>query len=90
MSDNVSILLNNGDATFQTAVTYGTGERPEALYAIDLDNDTDIDIVTANHDGASFSVLRNWSNGTFDRFPTLRPTLDPSSLLNMIEMFCDK
>jgi hypothetical protein len=36
-TNNVSILLNNGDATFQAPVDYGAGEGPYSVFSIDLD-----------------------------------------------------
>jgi len=47
-SDNVSVLLNNGDGTFQAAVNYGAGDQPYSVFAVDLDGDGDNDLAVAN------------------------------------------
>ncbi len=47
-SGTVSILLNNGDGTFQAAVNYGAGDNPHSVFAVDLDGDGDNDLAVAN------------------------------------------
>ena len=37
--DSVSVLLNQGDGTFQAAMTYPVGNRPLSLIAADLNGD---------------------------------------------------
>jgi hypothetical protein len=34
LSHNVSVLLNNGDGTFQWAVDYGAGSYPASVFAV--------------------------------------------------------
>ena len=46
--DNVSVLLGNGDGSFQSAVNYGTGSRPLSVAIGDLNGDGDLDLVTAS------------------------------------------
>ena len=58
-SNNVSILLNNGNATFQAAFNYGVGARPMWIFAADLDGDGDSDLVTVNTDSDNISILKN-------------------------------
>jgi hypothetical protein len=62
-SDNVSILLGNGDGTFQAAQNYTTGAIPESLAVGDFNGDGKLDIVTANAD--DLSVLPGNGDGTF-------------------------
>lgn len=68
--DTVSVLLNLGDGTFATHVTWPTGIRPTRLVIGDLDQDGDLDLVTAN-EGApgaqlgTVSVLRNTGEAAF-------------------------
>jgi hypothetical protein len=49
---SVSILLGNGDGTFQAAVNYAAGEAPFALAVGDFNGDGHADLVVANN-GAS-------------------------------------
>src|SRR5262249_15620400 len=44
----VSILLGNGDGTFQSAQNFGTDYYPRSIAVGDFDNDNTLDIVTAN------------------------------------------
>src|SRR5262249_23187370 len=52
----VSVLLGNGDGSFQPARTYALGMRPEAMVAGDFNGDGVPDLVTA-HFGGTLSVL---------------------------------
>ena len=61
-SNNVSILRNNGEGTFQTKADYGTGSAPVSVFCADLDRDSDLDLAVANGD---ISILKNNEDGTF-------------------------
>ena len=68
----VSVLLGNGDGTFQAATTYGTGGYFAASVAIaDFNNDGRPDLVVANQEADSeepsggVSILLGNGNGTF-------------------------
>jgi len=45
---SVSVLLNNGDATFQPKLDYKTGGSPLSVAVGDLNNDREPDLATAN------------------------------------------
>ena len=64
-SDNVSILLNNGDGTFQSTFNYAVGVAPHSVFSTDLDGDGDDDIATANNYSNNVSILLNNGDGTF-------------------------
>jgi hypothetical protein len=64
-TDTVSVLLNNGDGTFQNHIEYPTGRFPFGVVAGDFDGDGNEDLVTANHDDHTVSVLLANPNGSF-------------------------
>src|SRR5207245_595317 len=67
-SNTVSVLLGNGDGTFRPADnqhTYAVGRFPDAIATGDLLNDSVQDIVTANGDDGTVSVLLGRGDGTF-------------------------
>jgi CubicO group peptidase (beta-lactamase class C family) len=66
VSDSVSVMLNNGDGTFQLpAVNYGADDNPQSVFCGDLDNDNDIDLAVANFSSGNVSILLNSGDGTF-------------------------
>jgi hypothetical protein len=60
----VSVLLNNGNGTLATPVTYAVGGSPTAVALGDVTGDGNLDVVTANANG-TVSVLPDLGNGTF-------------------------
>jgi hypothetical protein len=65
LSNTVSVLLGNGDGTFQTAVNYGTGTGPEALAVADFNADGKLDIAVTNTSSNTVSILLGNGDGTF-------------------------
>ncbi len=73
-NNQVLILLGNGDGTFQTPVSYPTGNKPVALLAQDFDGDGQPDLAVVNQaDGTVTIILGNKVNnvqtGTFGTPP---------------------
>ncbi len=64
-SDNVSVLLNQGDGTFATAVAYTAGNGPVSVAIGDLDGVNGPDLAVANVSSDDVSVLLNQGDGTF-------------------------
>jgi hypothetical protein len=61
----ISVLLGNGDGTFQPGVYQPTGTVPLSVAIGDLNGDGHSDLAVANHVGGNISVLLGRGNGTF-------------------------
>jgi len=78
--NNVSLLLGNGDGTFQPAVNYAVGSNPYAIAVGDLNQDGNLDLVVANNGSYFVSILLGNGDGTFQpavnySVPSCCPTL---------------
>ena len=79
-SGNVSILLGNGDGTFQAAVNFDAGmAKPSSLAAGDFNNDGKPDLAVFQP-GSAVSILLGNGNGTFQAPKTLALTALSSQL----------
>jgi hypothetical protein len=65
LSNNVSVLLGNGEGVFATAVNYPTGKTPQSVAVGDFNGDLMPDLVVANFDDSNVSVLLGNGLGTF-------------------------
>ena len=85
-TDQVSILLGNGDGSFQTAVNYGVGDEPVSVAIGDLDEDNAPDLVVANENNDNVSILMGNGDGTFqtgwDAYVPGRPSFVAMADLN--------
>ncbi|MDZ4755110.1 MAG: FG-GAP-like repeat-containing protein, partial [Phycisphaerae bacterium] len=63
----ISILMNNGNATFAAPVAYAAGSTPSSVAVADLSGDGAPDLAVANggFNGSTASILINNGNGTF-------------------------
>jgi dienelactone hydrolase len=72
----VSVLLGNGDGTFQPFVDYATAAEPNAVAIGDFNRDGKLDVATANFGsfgGKTVSILLGNGDGTFQphvEYPT--------------------
>ncbi|MGD9850979.1 MAG: FG-GAP-like repeat-containing protein [Nitrospirales bacterium] len=66
-SDDVSVLLGNGNGTFRSAVSFGVGKIPLALVAEDMDRDGVLDLVLALSGSDQVAVLKGDGTGLFQR-----------------------
>jgi VCBS repeat protein/Big-like domain-containing protein len=77
----VTVMLNKGDGTFPTQVTYPTGGNlASSVVAADMNRDSKLDLVVANLYSASVGVLLGNSNGTFGKVVVYPAIQDPDSL----------
>ncbi|MGB3654038.1 MAG: FG-GAP-like repeat-containing protein [Rivularia sp. (in: cyanobacteria)] len=65
ITENLSVLLGNGNGTFDSESKYAVGDRPLSVALGDVNGDGRQDIVTANYYGNSISVLLGNSDGSF-------------------------
>ena len=63
-SDNVSVLLGNGDGTFRAAVIYEVGDYPQSVSLGDFNLDGKPDVVVVNDLSDNVSILLGNGDGT--------------------------
>jgi hypothetical protein len=61
----ISVLLGNGDGTFQTGVTYPVGQDPTDIAIADFNGDGKPDLAITNTGSNTVSVLLGNGDGTF-------------------------
>ena len=64
-SDQVGLLLGNGDGTFKPLVSYPVDRNPRWVGVADFNGDGKLDLVTANTRSGDVSVLLGNGDGTF-------------------------
>jgi len=80
--DSISILINNGDGTFQPTENIATGDGPFSICSGDFNDDGHIDLATANHFSNCVSVILNDSTGTFQTPVNFETGYNPSSVFS--------
>ena len=63
--NTVSVLLNKGNGTYATAVSYAAGSSPDAVAIGDFNGDGKLDIAVADETGNNVDILLGNGNGTF-------------------------
>src|SRR5205823_2474396 len=78
-TNNISVLLGNGDGTFQPATTFPAGNRLEFVAVGDFNGDGKLDVAVASYNTNTVEVLMGNGDGTFANLPTAAtPLLSPS------------
>ncbi len=79
-NNTVSVLMGNGDGTFQPQQTFAVGKDPVALAVADLTGDGKPDLITVNNYDNTISVLLNDTalGGTLDFQPQQTYTVGSS------------
>jgi len=79
-TNTISVLLGNGDGTFQAHVDYAVAASPMGLTTADFNRDGILDLAVANKTSNEVSVLLGKGDGTFDT-PTPFPAgINPACL----------
>lgn len=72
-ASNVTIHRKNADRTFSTIAALSLPLSPTSLAAVDIDNDSDVDVIAATRtlsgEQLGVSLLRNRTNGALDFAP---------------------
>src|SRR5579863_7077923 len=80
-SGNVSVLMGNGDGSFQGMVNYGAGTSPSGVALGDFNLDGKLDIAVTNASSNNVSVLIGNGDGTFQPAVFYIVGKKPSSLV---------
>ena len=78
--NTVSILIGNGDGTFQSAVDYATGTDPTTVVTSDFNADGKLDLAVLDGSGATVSILKGNGDGTFKTHVEYPAALSGTSL----------
>ncbi len=79
--NTVSILLGNGDGTFQSQSTFPTGVAPDAIVAGDFNGDGKLDLGVANFTDNTISILLGNGDGTFTAGRTITGVNSPVAMV---------
>ena len=80
LSASVSVLLGNGDGSFQAARNFGAGSNPHSVAVGDFNGDGIQDLAVANQLSGNMSVLLGNGDGTFQAAQDFGAGSWPSSL----------
>ncbi|ETX05992.1 MAG: hypothetical protein ETSY2_19745, partial [Candidatus Entotheonella gemina] len=64
-SDDVTVLMGNGNGTFGEPQTFPVGDFPQSVAVADFDGNGTLDLVTANAGSDDVTILLGNGNGTF-------------------------
>src|SRR5229473_1795573 len=79
-SNNVSVLLGNGNGTFQAAVNFPTATAPRSVAVGDFNGDGVQDLAVANTVSNNVSVLLGNGDGTFQTARNFGADYNPLSV----------
>src|SRR2546426_980193 len=79
-SNDVSVLLGNGDGTFQAALTFAAGSGPSSVAVGDFNGDGKLDLAVASRGSSLVSVLLGNGDGTIQAALTFAVRTGTSSV----------
>ncbi len=81
-SNNVSILLGNGNGTFGSVTNFATGTQPISVISGKFNNDTIIDLAVVNNGSDDVSILLGIGNGTFSAAVNFAVGTQPTAIIS--------
>jgi hypothetical protein len=79
-STTISVLLSNGDGTYQPAVPYTVGNNPIAIAAGKFTTGGHVDLAVANPGSNTISILKGNGDGTFQPQTTINVGPNPAGV----------
>ncbi len=79
-ASSVSVLLGNGDGSFQENQSLAVGTNPVTVAVGDFNGDNNLDLAVANYNSATISMLLGRGDGTFVPARTVAVGHQPSDL----------
>ena len=79
-TNTISVLMGNGDGTFQPAVNYVVGSGPWMVVAADFNNDGHLDLASFVGSSHQAAVLMNNGDGTFKPVVTFTVGTNPIAI----------
>ena len=76
LSNDVTILLGDGNGDFPFVNTYIVGDKPRSIITADFNSDNHLDLAIANRDDNSVSILLGNGDGSFVDTITINTTTD--------------
>jgi len=80
LSNTVSILLGNGNGTFQACHTFATGNFAPSILATDLNGDGHLDLAVSNDYAKTIGVMVGNGDGSFQSEQTFAIAANPGTL----------
>jgi hypothetical protein len=71
LSNNVSILMNNGNGNFTNTATLTTGTEPRYIITADFDKDSYLDLAVANFRSRTVIIFKNNGSGGFSQIASI-------------------
>src|SRR5207237_9620955 len=75
-----TVLLGNGDGTFQSAVNYDAGTNPVSVAVGDFDGDGKPDLAVVNSGSTNVALLLGKGDGTFQNAVNYDTGTSPNSV----------
>jgi hypothetical protein len=80
-ANTLSVLLGNGDGTFQTPLTVATGTTPVSIAVADFNNDGISDLAVVNKGDNTIGIYFGNGDGTFKAPVPITTGLQPTSII---------
>jgi FG-GAP-like repeat len=79
--NSISVLLNNGNATFGRRTDYPAGKNPQVVVTADFNGDGLPDVAVTNQDDSTISIFFGNGDGTLRLFTTFAVASHPNAMI---------